>query len=56
MKQILATEPSRLLLSHCPLGYTSEGAFGNAAKRTVGVSPKRCRSARMLDGNEDHIA
>jgi AraC-like DNA-binding protein len=31
------------------LGYTSESAFSNAFKRTIGIAPKRYRDAALFN-------
>ena len=41
----LRTESVRVAALALSLGYTSESAFSNAFKRTVGMSPKRYREA-----------
>jgi AraC-like DNA-binding protein len=38
------------------VGYTSESAFSNAFKRMVGVSPKRYRSARLLNSGRQGLS
>jgi AraC-like DNA-binding protein len=44
-ERALRTESVRVAALALSLGYTSESAFSNAFKRTVGMSPKRYREA-----------
>jgi AraC-like DNA-binding protein len=47
-QRALREDDTSLAALGASLGYTSESAFSNAFKRTIGVAPKRYRDAARL--------